>query len=131
MFIKLFFFFTVIPFLEIYILIKLGSSFGFFTTLSIIIGTGLLGAHFVRQEGFRVWFEIQREMRNGNFPSNQLVEGLLLFIAGVILITPGLLTDIAGFLLLVPFIRNYIRNWINQKFSDMIKKGDIRFIGLM
>ncbi len=131
MFMKLFFLFTAIPFLEIYILIKAGNSFGFFTTLFIIIGTGLLGAHFVRLEGFRVWLQIQQEMSRGNFPANQLVEGLLLFIAGVILITPGLLTDIAGLLLLVPFIRGYIRNWLNLKFSDMIKQGNITFTGLM
>jgi len=131
MFMKLFFLFTVIPFFEIYILIKVGNHFGFFTTLSIIIVTGLVGAHFVRQEGFKVWLKIQNEMRNGNFPADQLVEGLLLFVAGVILVTPGLLTDIMGFLLLVPFIRKYIREWVNQKFSDMIRRGDIRFIGLM
>ena len=131
MFIKLFFLFTVIPFIEIYILIKLGSSFGFFTALSVIIGTGLLGAHFVRQQGFKVWFAIRYELENGNFPAEHLLEGLLLFIAGVILITPGLLTDIAGLLLLIPFIRKQIRLLINRKFQEMVKKGNIKITGFM
>ena len=78
MFLKLLCIFTIIPLIELYILIKIGSHFGVLNTIIIVIGTGALGAYLARQEGFKVWVMIQHELNQGRFPADELIEGLIL-----------------------------------------------------
>jgi len=118
--------FTVIPLIEIYILIKLSTVFGALTTIGIVIGTGILGAYHAKQQGISVMHRIREELRNGRFPADELIDGLLLLIAGVVLITPGLLTDITGFLILLPATRTPIKNWVKKKFSEFQQSGHQR-----
>ncbi len=117
MFFKLFLLFTIVPFIEMMLLLKMGEVFGFSTTLLIVIGTGALGAYFVKREGFRVWSKIQTELQGGRLPGDQLIDALLLFIAGLILITPGILTDLTGFLLLIPQTRDALKGFVKSRFS--------------
>lgn len=117
MFIRLLLLFTIVPLLELYILIKLSTVFGVLTTISIIIGTGILGAYHAKKQGVSVMHRIREEMRYGRFPADELIDGLLLLIAGVVLITPGLLTDLTGFLILFPATRAHIKNWVKKKIS--------------
>ncbi len=131
MFIRLLLLFTLIPLFELYILIKIGSYFGIFTTILIVIGTGVLGAYLTKQQGFLVWLRIRNEMGQGRFPANELLDGLLLLIAGVVLLTPGLLTDIMGFILLFPVSQHAIREWMKKKLSDMMQNGQVRFSGFI
>ncbi len=97
------------------LLLKLGDIFGMATTLMIVIGTGLLGAYFVKREGFRVWTNIQGELKRGKVPQDQLIDALLLFVAGIILITPGILTDLTGFVLLIPTSRDFVKKYTKSK----------------
>ena len=131
MFTRLLLLFTLIPLAELYILIEIGSRFGAMTTIVIIIGTGILGAYLAKQQGFQVWLKIQGEIGQGKFPANELLDGLLLLIAGVVLLTPGLLTDLMGFIILFPATRKYIREWVKKKLSDMIQKGQVKFSGFI
>jgi len=131
MFTRLLLLFTVIPLAELYILIKIGSHFGALTTIILIIGTGIVGAYLAKQQGFQVWLKIQGEIGQGRFPGNELLDGLLLLIAGVVLLTPGLLTDLMGFIILFPATRKHIREWMKKKLSDMIQKGQVKFSGFM
>ncbi len=117
MFIRLFLLFTIIPFVEMVILLQLGDLLGVLPTLLIVIITGALGAYFVKREGFRVWKKIQAELQVGNLPGDQLVDALLLFVAGIVLITPGILTDIIGFALLIPHVRSIIKAYLKTKFK--------------
>jgi len=123
MFIRLFLLFTIIPFVEMVILLKLGDLVGFFPTLLIVIITGALGAYFVKREGFRVWMKIHAELQIGKLPGDQLIDALLLFVAGIVLVTPGILTDISGFLLLIPFVRSGIKAYLKTKFSLSLPKN--------
>lgn len=131
MFTRLLLLFTLIPLVELYILIEIGSHFGVMTTIVIIIGTGVLGAYLAKQQGFRVWLNIQTEVGQGRFPANDLIDGLLLLVAGVVLLTPGLLTDMMGFIILFPVTRQYIREWVKKKLSDMTQRGQVKFSGFM
>lgn len=131
MFTRLLLLFTLIPLAELYLLIKIGSYFGIMTTIFIIIGTGILGAYLAKQQGFQVWLKIQREIGQGKFPANELLDGLLLFVAGVVLLTPGLLTDLMGFIILFPVTRHYIREWVKKKLLDMIQRGQVTFTGFI
>ena len=112
MLLKLFLAFTLIPLVEIYLLIKLGQNFGAITSILLVIFTGILGAFLARMEGLRTLFRIQETMGEGRMPGEELLDALLIAIAGLVLITPGFITDVVGFLLLFPFTRMLVKNWL-------------------
>ena len=115
MLLKLFLAFTLIPLVEIYLLIKLGQNFGAITSILLVIFTGILGAYLARMEGLRTLFRIQETMREGRMPGEELLDALLIAIAGLVLITPGFITDVVGFLLLFPFTRMLAKNWLKER----------------
>jgi UPF0716 protein FxsA len=116
---KLLVLFITIPLLEMLILIKMGEAFGFWTTVALVIVTGFIGAVLARIEGFRTWLAIRAELRENRLPAEKMMDALLLFVAGVLLITPGVLTDIAGFLLLIPATRVLFKRWLRKQFDKL------------
>ncbi len=112
---KLLLAFTIIPIIEIYLLIEIGSIFGALTAITLVILTGFLGAFMARMQGLQTLFRIQESLREGRMPSGELLDALLIVIAGVVLLTPGFLTDSAGFLLLIPTTRNSIISWMQRQ----------------
>ena len=112
---KLLLAFTIIPIIEIYLLIEIGSIFGALTAITLVIFTGFLGAFMARMQGLQTLFRIQESLREGRMPSGELLDALLIVIAGLVLLTPGFLTDSAGFLLLIPSTRNSIISWLQRK----------------
>jgi len=112
MLLKLFLAFTIIPIIEIYLLIEIGSIFGPLTAVTLVILTGFLGAFLARMQGLQTLYRIQESLREGRMPSGELLDALLIAIAGLVLLTPGFLTDSAGFLLLIPATRNSIKYWL-------------------
>lgn len=116
--------FTVLPAIELAILIKLGSQIGVTDTLLIIIFTGVLGAMLARYQGFVALQKIQTNMNNGKMPSEELIDGVMILVGGIVLLTPGLITDSMGFLLLIPLTRSFIKIWVKRIFTNMIKNGE-------
>ena len=112
---KLLLAFTIIPIIEIYLLIEIGSIFGALTAITLVILTGFLGAFMARMQGLQTLFRIQESLREGRMPSGELLDALLIVIAGLVLLTPGFLTDSAGFLLLIPITRNFIISWLQRQ----------------
>jgi UPF0716 protein FxsA len=127
MFLRLAVLFTAIPIVELYILIKIGQLIGALPTIAIVLVTGVVGAGLARQQGARVWYEIQMQMQQGVFPADRLIDGLLLVVAGAVLITPGVLTDILGFAILIPPSRAPIREWVKARLSRMMDRGTIHY----
>ena len=115
MLLKLFLAFTIIPIIEIYLLIEIGSMFGALTAVTLVILTGFLGAFLARMQGLQTLYRIQESLREGRMPSGELLDALLIIIAGLVLLTPGFLTDSAGFLLLIPATRNSIKYWLRSQ----------------
>ena len=115
MLLKLFLAFTIIPIIEIYLLIEIGSMFGALTAVALVIFTGFLGAFLARMQGLQTLYRIQESLREGRMPSGELLDALLIGIAGLVLLTPGFLTDSAGFLLLIPATRNSIKYWLRRQ----------------
>ena len=105
---KLFFLFAILPILEITILINVGEQIGGWNTVAIVMATAFLGAYLVRQQGLSTLLSAQQKMQTGTIPGQEMAEGLLLVISGVLLVTPGFITDIFGFLLCLPFTRPII-----------------------
>jgi UPF0716 protein FxsA len=97
--------FVTVPLLELVILVELGRVVGLVPTVVLVVVTGILGAMLARREGLRTLARFRAAVAAGRMPHQEIVEGLLVLIAGAVLLTPGLLTDLAGFLLLVPPIR--------------------------
>ena len=115
MLLKLFLAFTIIPIIEIYLLIEIGSMFGALTAVTLVILTGFLGAFLARMQGLQTLYRIQESLREGRMPSAELLDALLIVIAGLVLLTPGFLTDSVGFLLLIPATRNLIKYWLRRQ----------------
>ena len=115
MLLKLFIAFTIIPIIEIYLLIEIGSMFGALTAVTLVILTGFLGAFLARMQGLQTLYRIQESLHEGRMPSGELLDALLIVIAGLVLLTPGFLTDLAGFLLLITATRNFIKYWLRRQ----------------
>lgn len=108
MFAKLFILFTSVSLLEIFVLIKVGGFLGAWPTVLLVIVTALIGSTLVRSQGLQVVTQLQQRLAQGEMPGQQLIEGIMLIITGVLLVTPGFVTDLCGLLLLQPKIRTTI-----------------------
>jgi len=109
MFLRLLLLFTIVPLIELYLLIKIGGVIGVVPTIAIVVSTGVLGAWLARWQGLAVLRRISDEMAAGRLPTDALIDGLLILVAAAVLLTPGLLTDSLGFVLLVPASRALVR----------------------
>ncbi len=110
MFFRLLLLFTLIPLVELYILIKIGGLIGALNTIFIIVITGIIGAYLARSQGFKVIQKINLAMEQGRTPGRELLEGLFILIGGFTLLTPGFITDLMGLSMLVPLTRRgYIK----------------------
>lgn len=118
--------FIGMPILELALLIKLDGVVGFVPTVLLVFLTGVAGAALVRRQGIHILFKIQQEMANGNLPAPQMMDGVMILMAGALLVTPGLITDITGFALLVPFVRERIRFWLRKKLEEKVRSGYIQ-----
>ena len=101
--------FTVIPFVELSLLVRLGGTIGLFPTLAICLGTGVVGAALARTQGLSVLARIQAVSAQGRLPTRELLDGAMILLAGMVLITPGFLTDLFGLALLTPPFRAVMR----------------------
>ena len=108
MFPVLFLLFVLVPIIEISVLIQVGSVIGTWPTIAIVILTAWLGAKFVKQQGIATLRNVQEKSARGEVPSEEIITGFLLLVAGVVLVTPGFVTDAIGLSLLVPGVRRCI-----------------------
>ena len=118
MFGKLFLLFAVVPVAEIYVLVSVGSAIGVLPTVALVLLTALAGAHLARMQGLSVMLRIRENLAQGFMPAEELLDGLLIFLAGMVLLAPGFLTDIAGLLILLPTTRNMFKRWLRSKFDE-------------
>ncbi|MDZ7627484.1 MAG: FxsA family protein [Parvularculaceae bacterium] len=115
----LFALFVAVPLLEIAAFIKIGEAIGVVPTLLGCVVTAIIGAFLVRLQGFGVLRAAQAAMARQELPVDQLIEGVMILAAGILLMTPGYVTDMAGFLLLVPPVRaalaRLVRDWARDR----------------
>ena len=121
MFLRLLALFTLVPLVELFLLVELGSRMGLLPTIALVLFTGALGAALARSQGVRVLRQVQAEMARGGLPTEALLDGLMIFIAGAVLLTPGLLTDLAGFFLLVPASRTWVRGRVQRWLKGRVR----------
>ncbi|MCP4671281.1 MAG: FxsA family protein [Desulfobacula sp.] len=125
MLLKLFLCFTLIPVLELYLLIKIGTVMGGFNTILLVILTGFVGAWLARMEGMNTMMKLRMNVQQGLMPAEELIDAVIIFAAGVVLLTPGLITDVFGLALLWPVTRNKFKQILRKKFDEMQLQGAI------
>jgi len=104
----LFALFILLPLLELYVLIKVGSGIGGLPTIALCLLTAAVGGLLIRWQGMNTLIDAQKRLAHGEIPAEHGFHGVLIALAGVLLFTPGFITDTVGFLLLVPPVRTLI-----------------------
>lgn len=112
--------FTLVPFVELALLVWIGDRIGFLPTVALILVTGVLGASLARLQGLATWARFRRALEAGRLPGTELIEGLMILVAGAVLLTPGILTDLVGFTLLIPAARRALVRWAEPRIRSRV-----------
>lgn len=118
--------FVVVPLVELYLLIWLSGIIGFWATVAITMVTGIIGGTLAKREGLRVWREWNAAISQLRPPSEGVIDGVLVFVGGAFLITPGVLTDALGLILLLRPTRRAVASRIRQRVDAQIATGQLR-----
>jgi len=110
-----------LPALEIWTLATIGARFGWLDTLVVLVLVGVLGAALARNEGLRVVERMRSAVALGRMPEREIVDGLLVLIAGALLVLPGFVSDVLGLLILFPLTRPLFRAWLAQKLKGRLR----------
>ena len=123
MFGRLLLLFIFVPIIELYFLALLISRITLMPTIGLIVLTGIIGAGLARAQGLSTMRKIKEEMRQGRPPAQELVEGVMILIGGIALMTPGILTDLFGFAMLLPGIRKSIARKLKENLMQSVAAG--------
>ena len=104
--------FVVLPLVELYLIIKVGGAIGALWTVLLVIMTAVIGVQLLRIQGLSTLRRARENLDQGSLPAMEMMEGLLLAVGGVLLITPGFITDTLGFLCLIPVTRRAIIRYL-------------------
>ena len=107
--------FITLPLLELYVLIQVGGLIGVMPTIMLCVLTAITGAALMRYQGLRTITTLQEKLARGEFPAQDLLEGVILLCGGILLLTPGFITDILGFICLIPPCRTWIARILGQQ----------------
>ncbi len=107
--------FTVVPLLELYVLLAVGQAVGFWPTVAWTLFTALTGGALARREGLAVLTSWRDSLTGGTAPSHGVLDGVLILLGGALLITPGVLTDVTGLLLLIPPTRRVVAAHLRRR----------------
>ncbi len=125
MLLRLIMLFTVVPVIELLLLLKLSQLTSIWTAIGLVIVTGVVGAYLAKGQGKIIVTRIRMEVNEGRMPGEQLINGLCVLIGGALLLTPGIITDIVGFSLVIPGTREIFKAFIKEKLSKMVDNGNV------
>ncbi|PFZ70099.1 membrane protein FxsA [Bacillus toyonensis] len=116
----LLFLLILIPAVEITVLIGSSHVIGLWSTFAMIVFTGVVGVYLAKRQGFKVLREIQSKLNRGEMPGEAVLDGIFVFVGGILLVLPGYVTDVMGFIFVVPFTRALLKllvmKWMEWKF---------------
>ena len=125
---RLFLVFTIVPLLELLLLLRIGDALGAWPTIGLVIATGIVGAALARREGLRVLRQWRLAVAEGRIPEQGVLSGVLVLIGGVLLVTPGVVTDALGLALLFPPTRKVFAEQVRRWTARQIRKGNIHLV---
>src|SRR4051794_40537425 len=123
--------FLVLPVLEIYVIIQVGTVIGGWPTVALLLVESLLGAWIVRREGRRAWRALRQSFSGGEMHDRELADAGLILIGGALLLTPGFLTDVAGFMFVLPFTRPLVRRALARYVGRRVRITQERMVQRM
>ena len=112
--------FVLAPIVEIAVIIQVGHAIGVLDTLLLMVAVSVVGAWLVKREGIGLWRRAQRQLKTGVVPGRELVDGMLIMLAGVLLLTPGFVSDCLGVLLLLPPVRAGLRQLVIRRLRKRV-----------
>ena len=122
---KLILVFVLFPFIELAILVKLGTLVGLWYTLALCLSTGIVGASLARWQGLEVINKIKQNINSGRIPEQELFDGVCILVGGIVLLTPGLLSDAMGLLVLVPNTRKVFQIYLKRSLEKRMGIIDV------
>ncbi|MBM4278552.1 MAG: FxsA family protein [Deltaproteobacteria bacterium] len=125
MFGKLLFLFIFIPLVELMLLIEIGKVIGTLEVIMLTIVTGVAGAALAKWQGLSVIRKMRQEMGEGRMPASNLMDGVMILVGGILLLTPGILTDLFGLFLLIPWTRLLIKKLLMKWMAQKIQRGQV------
>ena len=126
MFVRLLLLFTLVPIVELAVLIEIGQHLGVLPTVALVLATGALGATLARREGIQAFHRLRDSIGQGSFPGEAILDGVLILGGGLLLLTPGILTDLLGFAALVPGTRYFIKYYLKPAIERRIRSVSIQ-----
>lgn len=112
--------FVVVPIVELAVIIQVGQALGVVETLLLMVVVSVVGAWLVKREGIGVWRRAQRQLDTGVMPGRELVDGVLIMVAGALLLLPGFVSDCLGILLLLPPVRALVRGLVIRRLRTRV-----------
>jgi UPF0716 protein FxsA len=120
---RLFLLFTLVPLIELWLLVQIGGVIGALPTIAIVAATGMTGAWLVRREGRKALADYQKAVAEARLPEDGIVSGLLILLGGILLIAPGILTDLTGMALMIPPVRRAVARRLEQRLQAKLVQG--------
>jgi len=115
--------FIAVPIIEIGLFIQVGGFLGFWATIGLVLLSAVVGASLVRSQGLKTLMTVQQRVSQGEIPAQQILEGVLLAVSGVLLLTPGFMTDMLGMMVLLPGIRSALAQYLMTKVAVQGQQG--------
>ena len=112
--------FVVVTLAEIYVLVSVGGAIGAWSTILLVIITALIGSTLLKQQGWSIMAKAQQSIAEGRTPALEMLEGVVILVSGVLLLTPGFITDGFGLLGLMPWSRRYFINHFLEKNAERV-----------
>ena len=109
-----------VPLLELFVIVQVAGGLGVGQTILLLLVVSVVGAWMVRRSGLGVLNQIRTRLAQGELPGKELVDGVLILVAGALMLTPGFLTDAVGLLLLFPPTRMAVRSVLMRRYSKRI-----------
>ena len=107
--------FIVVPLIELYVMVQVGQEIGALSTIALVVVISVVGVWLAKTQGLSVWRRTRQQLSAGTVPAAELLDGFLILVAGVLLLTPGFITDILGIALLLPPSRALVRGLLRRQ----------------
>lgn len=112
--------FIVVPIVELYVIVQIGTAIGVLPTIALLILDSVLGAALLRAQGRAAWMRFNGALAEGRVPGREVMDGALVIFGGALLLTPGFLSDVLGLVLLLPPTRAVVRVLLVRRFANRV-----------
>ena len=114
--------FIIVPIVELAVIIQVGQGIGVLPTIALLLAVSFVGSWLVKREGMGVWRRFNEQVRAGRVPGKEIADGVMILLAGALLLTPGFVTDIVGILLLLPPVRATVRTTVMARAAQRARR---------